>query len=254
MRDLILNADDFGWDVDTCDATVACFEAGLLTSATIMTGRPASQAAYDYARANRGRFSFGLHFNMVDGHEPHAGRPSSLCNRDGRFRPSHRQRVRALAWMLSEDDIAREFRVQLEELRDNGVEVTHVDSHGHLHKFPVVIRALRRELERAGLQWVRRAQNFYFAPNPRQAVMNNYCQLYFTGLRHTHYYGAINHDDSEWSVRLPELLRDGVTEISVHPGYAESWRKCETDPLVNPAQLRRALLRAGIRLRRYGQC
>ncbi|ALD92147.1 hypothetical protein CR3_2959 [Cupriavidus gilardii CR3] len=253
MRELILNADDFGWDADTCDATIACFEAGLLTSATIMTGRPASQQAYDYARRNRGRFSFGLHFNMVDGHLPHAGRPSSLCSRDGRFRASHRQRVRALAWMLSEHDIAREFRVQLEELRDNGVEVTHVDSHGHLHKFPIVISSLRTELERAGLEWVRRPQNFYFTANPRQAVMNSYCQRYFSGLRHTHYYGAINHDNTDWAARLPELLRDGITEISVHPGYAEPWRRGETEPLVNAAALRTALQRAGIALRRYGQ-
>lgn len=253
MRELILNADDFGWDTDTYQATVACFEAGLLTSATIMTGRPASGEAYEYARNNRKRFSFGLHFNMVDGHEPHAGKPSSLCIRDGGFRASHRQRVRALAWMLSERDIAREFRVQLEELRDNGVHVTHVDSHGHLHKFPVVITSLRRELERAGLQWVRRPQNLYFAANPRQSVMNNYCQRYFGGLRHTHYYGAINHDDTAWASRLPELLRDGLTEISVHPGYAEAWRRCETEPLVSANELRASLARAGIVLRRYGE-
>lgn len=253
MRKLIINADDFGWDDDTYHATVACFEAGLLTSATIMTGRPASAQAFEYARRNRKRCSFGLHFNMVDGHRPLAGSAPSLCTRGRVFRESNRQRVRALAWMLSEEDIAREFRHQLEELRDNGVDVTHVDSHGHLHKFPVVISALRREMARAGLDWVRRPQNFYFTANPRQAVMNNYCHLYFAGLRHTHYYGAINHDDTGWAARLPDLLRDGVTEISVHPGYAESWRKCEAEPLIDAGELRTALARNGVELTRYGQ-
>lgn len=56
MRSLIINADDFGLDYETCAMTIDCFEAGLLTSATIMVGCEASKQAYDYARQNRKRF------------------------------------------------------------------------------------------------------------------------------------------------------------------------------------------------------
>ena len=38
---LVVNADDFGQSDDTVDATIECFEAGALTSATLMAGMPA---------------------------------------------------------------------------------------------------------------------------------------------------------------------------------------------------------------------
>ncbi len=252
MRSLILNADDFGLDDDTFATTVACFEAGLLTSATIMTGCAASPQAYDFARQHRRQFSFGLHFNIVDGHN--ASRPgrSSLCSGDGVFRQSDAQRLRAMAGWLDEADIRREFRHQLAQLRDHGVEVSHIDSHGHLHKYPVVIRAIRQEMERAGICWVRRPQNLYLRGNRRRAAMNRFFERQFAGLRRTDFYGALEQGDAGWAARLVPLLPEGVTEISVHPGRAEDWRHGEAAPLLAPGELAAALAGAGVTLRRHG--
>src|SRR5262245_10765535 len=61
---VILNADDFGYSEDTVAATIACFERGSLTSATIMPRMPATAGAIAYARANP-RFSFGAHLTWV---------------------------------------------------------------------------------------------------------------------------------------------------------------------------------------------
>ncbi|MGZ3240173.1 MAG: ChbG/HpnK family deacetylase, partial [Burkholderiaceae bacterium] len=49
VKQLIINADDFGWDIDSCKATIDCMETGSVTSATIMTGRPATDMACEYA-------------------------------------------------------------------------------------------------------------------------------------------------------------------------------------------------------------
>ncbi|WP_439672253.1 ChbG/HpnK family deacetylase [Cupriavidus necator] len=252
MRSLIINADDFGMDDDTFLTTVSCFEAGLLTSATIMTGCAASALAYDYARQNRRRFSFGLHFNIVDGHAAASMQPSSLCGEAGVFRQSRAQRLRALAGWLTEDDIRRELRHQLTQLRDHGVEITHIDSHGHLHKFPVVIRAIRQEMTASGIRWVRRPQNFFLIGNARRSVVNRYFARHFEGLSQTDYYGALDAGDKDWPTKLPGMLPRGLTEISVHPGQRETWRYNEAAPLLSPDWLASALARAGIALRHYG--
>lgn len=252
MRSLIINADDFGLDRETFNTTVDCFEAGLLTSATIMVGCDASALAYDYARQNRKRFSFGLHFNIVDGFRPVAPDPdTSLCDEPGAFRASPDQRYAALVGMLTTADLRREFRLQVEELRDHHVEVTHVDSHGHLHKFPSVIYSLRQEMRRAGLTWVRRPQNLFLNPNGKRRVVNNVFTIPFWGMMCTDYYCAVDQCDDSWANRLPEALPHGLTEVSVHPGRSEAWRLNEAAPLLDPTDLSTALKSADILLTRY---
>ena len=66
---VILHSDDFGFDKDTLEATIDCFEKGALTSATIMVNCEASEAAFEYARKHP-EFSFGVHLTYVDGLKP----------------------------------------------------------------------------------------------------------------------------------------------------------------------------------------
>ena len=57
---LMLSADDFEYSDHTVDRTIACFEAGALTSASIMANMPATERAADWARSQL-EFSFGVH-------------------------------------------------------------------------------------------------------------------------------------------------------------------------------------------------
>lgn len=251
MRSLIINADDFGLSHDTFETTVDCFEAGLLTSATIMVGCEASARAYEYARQNRKHFSFGLHFNIVDGFQPMEPKETTLCDDPGAFRDSQSQRVCALAGWITQEDIRREFRLQLEELRDNHVEVTHVDSHGHLHKFPIVIYSMRQEMRHAGITWVRRPQNIYLRPNGKRRALNNMLAIPFWGMMCTDHYCAVDGGDQDWAQKLPAALPAGLTEVSVHPGRHEAWRMIEAAPLLEPAALAQALRAADVSLTRF---
>lgn len=47
---VILHADDFGYDKDTLEATIDCFERGALSSASIMVNCEASEKAFSYAK------------------------------------------------------------------------------------------------------------------------------------------------------------------------------------------------------------
>ncbi len=62
---MILNADCFGWDEDTFKAAIECFQAGALSSATIVGNAPFTKAAVEYALKHP-EFSFGVRVQTLD--------------------------------------------------------------------------------------------------------------------------------------------------------------------------------------------
>ena len=149
---------------DTVRATVECFERGALTSATIMPKMPATAQAVEYARAHP-QFSFGIHLTFVtDTVEAPFSDPAqipALTGPNGLFLYSQVLRRRALLGRVPVDQVEREMRAQIGFLTDSGVRLSHVDSHGHLHKFAPFVAALRRVLPEFGITRVRNAQDLY---------------------------------------------------------------------------------------------
>jgi hypothetical protein len=231
---VIVNADDFGCDVDTCAATIACFEAGALSSASIMPTMPAASLAFQYARSHT-QFSFGVHLTFVrdtlEAPAASARRIPTLVDREGRLRPSRDVRLRALAGLIAEDDIAREIDAQLGLAADSGVKVSHVDSHGHLHKFPVFRRALARVLPRHALKRVRSEQNVYLGcpwRSPTWWLARASGSVREGPWRTTDwFYMPASAHDADWPERLLRKPRSGTLEIGLHPGRREPWRDCE---------------------------
>jgi predicted glycoside hydrolase/deacetylase ChbG (UPF0249 family) len=237
---VIVNADDFGYDDDTVAATISAFEEGLLTSATIMTNMPASEAAIAWAKEHP-EFSFGVHLVWVgDGIE----RPlspvdeiPSLVRPDGTFGPSTPARLRGMFRRVPTVEIAAEAERQIVRLRDAGVPVSHVDAHGHLHKFGSFRLALRSLLPRLGIERVRSAQDVYLAPSRRSPTvwLGPYWRRQLTRSFRTtdHFYMPASDGASRWQDELLPVLTEigGTTEIGVHPGRAEAWRARELHEL-----------------------
>jgi len=250
MKKLIINADDFGWDADTTNTTIALIERGWITSATIMTRCEASELAMDYARVAGSRVSFGLHFNIVDHHKAYLAAPNSLVDSDNRFRPSHRQRLAAMLGRLRRSDIAAELRAQLSELKRHRVRISHLDSHGHLHKFPAIAQAIGPVLTEFGVVKIRRPQNLYTRRSFRD-VLDYYCALRFPHYVSTDYFWTPSHGESAWLSDLHHFLPEGTTEIGIHPGQAEAWRRSEIEAFFSSDP--KALNSIGIELINYHQ-
>lgn len=232
---IVLNADDFGFDDDTVDATSLCLDRGHVTSATIMANMPATARAIDYARRHPER-SFGVHLTYVgDGIERSLLPASSvpmLAEPGGLLRNSNRARLLGLFDRMPVDQIERETTAQLAFVRDHGVPISHVDSHGHLHKFEPFQRALWRVLPRFGVRRVRNVQAVFAAPQPL-----SYTYWLARGMRSRlmerfrttpHFFmpkGAP--DERWWETVWPRLakLDGGPIEVGVHPGTIDGWRK-----------------------------
>ncbi len=243
---IIINADDFGFDTDTVAATVAAFEQGHLTSASIMVQMPATSLAFAYARTRRD-LSFGVHLTFVcDTVEAPVSAVSavpSLVRPDGRFMPSNRVRLLALRNRLPVAEIAREIEAQLALARDNGIGITHVDSHGHLHKYRPFRRALEQVLPRFGIRRVRRVQNLFIRRPWRSPTYWMHPlwgrQLLRRFATTGHFFMPATAGDSNWADALLRLPLPGTVEVGLHPGRVEAWRASEAAAAAELARLAR---------------
>ena len=233
-RKLIINADDFGWDFDTYATTVEAMEQGSITSATIMTGCPATEAAGKFASSNSENYSFGLHFNIVDCHTPIIEDLLSLIDPlTNKFKESNRQRIGAILFRLKIEEIMQELEAQLKILGKMGVKVTHIDSHGHLHKFPNIFFAVKKIMASRNINFIRRPQNLYVTETSVLTKLINLSVTPFFGtMNKVDYFIAMNVSEVGWFDRLLKNLPNGITELAVHPGRFDGWRALESNPLL----------------------
>ncbi len=237
MRRVIINADDFGLDDHTVEWTIKGFECGALTSATIMAGMPATNKAVEYAKAHP-QFSFGVHFYLVD--EKPMCRPDEIPSmidpKTGKLWQTRKFIIRNFLGMIQVEDLKREMRAQYLAIKDAGVPVSHVDGHGHNHRLPQSIKALAELKDELGFAKVRRCQDLSvvggklgllsrFINGPMQKRLEK------VGFITTDHFlmNAGHSSDEKWFSKALESLPDGITEIGLHPGDDEEWRRIDTE-------------------------
>lgn len=237
MKRLIVNADDFGLSEHTYEWTVKGFECGALTSATVMAGMPATAKAVAYAK-DHPEFSFGVHLYLVDEKpvsDP-ASIPSMVDPKTGRLWTTRQFILRNFAGLIKVKDLVTEMRAQYSAIASTGLPISHVDGHGHNHRLPQSIKALKvlaAEIGRPDLR-VRRCQDIAVGkPGFLSRLINGPMQrrLARAGFRMTDHFAmnAGHSSDSKWFSKLVVNLPDGITEIGVHPGDDERWRIVDTE-------------------------
>ena len=237
MKRLIVNADDFGLDDHSVEWTIMGFECGALTSATIMAGMPATDRAVAYAKSHP-QFSFGVHLYLVDEKPMCKPKeiPSMVDPKTGRLWPTRQFILRNFAGLVKVEELKREMRAQYLAIKNAGVPISHIDGHGHNHRLPQSIRA-RAELKgEQGFSKVRRCQDLAVVGGKLgllSRVINRPMQkrLDKAGFISTDHFqmNAGHSSDTEWFSKALESLPDGVTEIGLHPGADEEWRKIDTE-------------------------
>lgn len=259
MKKIIVNADDFGLDPHTVEWTVKGFECGALTSATIMAGMPATDMAVKYAKAHP-QFSFGVHFYLVD-EKPMcapAEIPSMIDPATGKLWQTRKFILRNFMGLVKVEDLKREMRVQYLAIKNAGVPISHVDGHGHNHRLPQSIKALAELKDELGFTNVRRCQNLAVQDGNLgflSRVINGPMQkrLDKAGFKRTdHFLMNAGHSSYlDWFSSALNALPDGITEIGVHPGVDEEWRRIDTEDCFENCE--RLTIKMGIETIAYHQ-
>ena len=237
MKKIIVNADDFGLNDHTVEWTIKGFECGALTSATIMAGMPATDKAVEYAKAHP-QFSFGVHLYLVD-EKPMCNPleiPSMIDPKSGKLWQTRKFILRNFMGLIRVEDLKREMRAQFMAIKDTDVPISHVDGHGHNHRLPQSIRALEELKDELGFGKVRRCQDLAVVGGKLgllSRVINGPMQKRVdkAGFKTTDHFlmNAGHTDDPRWFSKVLEALPDGITEIGIHPGADEPWRRIDTD-------------------------
>ena len=142
LKQLIVNADDFGFTRDVNAGIVECYRNGILTATTLMANGPAFDDAVRLSRENPG-LDIGCHLVLVGA----PGLPATVG-----------QLIQAIA--LKRIRIYEELAQQVRAIVDAGLHPTHLDTHKHTHLLPPVLDAVAQLSEEFAIPWVRRPFDF----------------------------------------------------------------------------------------------
>lgn len=265
-RQLVVNADDFGFTPDVNEGIVEAHRNGILTATTLMANGPAFDDAVRWSRAVP-TLDVGCHLVLIGG--------DSLTT--GRALPAT---VPQLLGALAKREIRpyEELAAQVRKILDAGIHPTHLDTHKHTHLAPPVLDAVARLGEEFGIRWVRRPFDFPLnamrgtVPRLKRVTSDAlglmrrrfHRVLARHGCRTTDHFAGFQITGRFRAAELVELLGvlpEGSTELMCHPGRCgpalrqartrlKESREEELKALVAP-EVRAALERHGVELVNY---
>jgi chitin disaccharide deacetylase len=284
MKQLILNADDFGMTLGVNEGIIRAHREGILTSATLMANGQAFDDAVERARANK-ELGVGCHLVLVGGKcVATKDRVASLVDAGGNLPDSLPLFVAKISsGIIRTEEIERELRAQIGRVRAAGIEPTHLDTHKHTHAHPRVMEALGKVAKECGIARVRKPiENLRDSWETSQAGGQGVSlQILAAGAVRaiapqftaiSRRYGLLSPDHflglAMTGQLSPTVLRgvigtvvDGTTEIMLHPGICDAdlarsgsrlqkQREDELQGLLDPG-VRSAVTERGIRLISY---
>lgn len=248
MKQLVVNADDFGLSSPINAGIIKAWQEGVLTSASLMVTGPACAEAVALARENPG-LQVGLHLTLVQGSAAvvHRGFPC-LTDRHGCFphdpvmagmrmfflKPLHKQ-------------LRAEIQGQIEMFLATGLALSHVDGHLNIHLHPTVFALLCSLLPKYGISSFRLSrerlvQELRLAP---RRLFGKFVDATIFGALAKRAQPELDRRGIRYSVEVKGLLNSGamvedyllgaldnlqagLTEIYFHPG-------CTPDPETSKA-------------------
>jgi predicted glycoside hydrolase/deacetylase ChbG (UPF0249 family) len=231
VKQLIVNADDFGFTRDINAGIVHAHREGILTATTLMANGKAFDDAVRLAQQTP-TLDIGCHLTLVQGY--------SLLTR----RPLPANPVNLLlALAKREIDVEAELRSQIRKVITAGLYPTHLDAHKHTHVVPAVFRTVVRLAHEFQIPYVRLPLDATL-PFGRAACryLRRYYERFMAGydVRTTDHFvgfrltGRLN---EESLARALSSLRAGSTEFMCHPGFLG------TELRASPTRLKESRLR-----------
>jgi hopanoid biosynthesis associated protein HpnK len=280
MKELIVNADDFGLSSGANKAVVKAWREGILTSASLMVTGEAFDEAVTLARENPG-LQVGLHLTLVQGRAalPHPGFPSIIDGSGGFTNDPVHAGMRYFFVKPLKKQLYREIEGQILKFAETGIPLTHIDGHLNIHMHPVVFDILVELMPRYGIKSFRltreRLANNLVIDRRRIAgkavdafifsSLAKRCEprLDQLGISYaTEVKGLLNSGSMTegYLLKVLEALACGVTEIYFHPGCLPCAELTKWMPdyhhegelaALTSLRVKEGLSRLGIKLRNY---
>jgi hopanoid biosynthesis associated protein HpnK len=235
---VIVNADDFGLSQAINRGVIAAHRNGIVTSASLMVNGPAFEHAVALAKENPA-LDIGVHLSLTELSPVAAPETvASLVDERMAFAPHARDfAARYLRGRIVLAEVATELDAQLRRARSQGLAISHIDSHQHVHALPGIARVVLELASAHGIPAIRvpsetlrcyvlsRVRN---APRvAEQLALNAVCA--FSPLRRCrdgerfvgfHFGGQLTQRNLETALRA--LPASGTFELMCHPADEEA--------------------------------
>lgn len=132
---LIVNADDFGISKAVTLGILEAHKNGIVKSTTLMCNMEDAEYAANLSK-NYNDLGVGIHFVLTAG-KPLSKDAQSLVDENGNFKSNS-----LIMKTAKIEDIRKEFNAQFEKFLSFGIKPTHIDSHHHVHKEPMVFEVV----------------------------------------------------------------------------------------------------------------
>lgn len=252
MKRLIVNADDLGMDEGVVRGIIDLHEAGLVTSTSCMTNKPAWPQAAAYLRAHP-ELGAGVHLTFNDGLPVlPAAKVPTLLGKDGRFL-SDGQILRSVRPGTTAQ-LRAELRAQIERFAaDVGRLPDHLDNHCAVSyvrpdRFGVTLelaREYRLPIRAPFGDDLEEMVPLYARHNKLPAWLIRFqgtryrARVDGAGIRRPNtfiqHFSMEGNRTPEYLLSILDGLRDGwVSELLAHPGYGGGWREQDLRALLDP--------------------
>lgn len=228
LRRVIVTADDFGLDTQLNAGIVESWRDGLVTAASIVACGEAFDEAAELARAHPA-LEIGVHLTL-DEERPLLPGLRTLVGSDGRFHSRNQLILRLCTARISLEEVERCWRAQIERCIDARLHPSFLNSHGHVHAFPSLLRVASKLARQFGIQAIRRPVG-PFRPRgslsraTKDALIGWSARCAFAlarpPLRTPSHFAGLPESGALSADRVRELLArltPGVTELMTHPG------------------------------------
>jgi chitin disaccharide deacetylase len=205
MITIIVNADDFGYSRGVNYGILDSHLNGIVNSTTLMMNMYGTDHAIELAKKNPS-LQVGIHLVLTCG-KPLLQDVPSLVDTNGNFKRLSRLKENL---DISLTDLEREWSAQIEKFLASGLNLTHIDSHHHVHTFNDFLPVIQKLANKFQLP-VR--TNGYERIEGVEAF-SDVCLVDFYGDGVTSNYFQL----------LPERVKKGQkVEVMCHPAYLDSY-------------------------------
>lgn len=208
----IINADDYGLTESCSKAIAEAFEKGLISSTTACANGEYIEEAFALAKEKGFLDKIGIHINLTEG-KPLTEKivnDSFFCN-NGKFHGKFSRLKKPTKDQLLA--VKEEVSAQIERLKQIGYEISHADSHHHVHTCVFLEDTIKDVLFAYGITKIRIHRNVGKIPFYKKIVKNWFNKkLKKQGFTLCPYFGS-----AEDFLNLSKL--NGICEVMVHPDY-----------------------------------
>lgn len=145
MTKLIVNADDFGYCKAVNYGIISAYKEGVVKSTTVMANMPGFEHAMKLLKENPG-LACGVHMT-ISCNKPVLSNLESLVDENGKFL---KRITNDVIDKMNLDEIYEELCAQIEKVK-RYTEISHLDSHHHVHTLKKLQPVIERIIEKYNL-------------------------------------------------------------------------------------------------------